>query len=916
MTVQQPRLDLVGQAAAHLADSLVILSFDGKTGVVTGANGTATHSLGDGIAGKAVFGGLFADADAAWHRVRAGETVDLRGRHADFQGVACLAEGHGGSVLFMGHSGSDANLALLKHRFDAINHALAICQYAPDGTIRGGNALYASLVGTSFDDLAGQPFTALWTDASRPADPAAWWGQFAQAHHDLIVRKHRSSAGHDVWLREVFVPTMDGETLVSVLSYAIDVTAEWNQRAESVSRLAAIDRAFALIEFDLEGRVLTANANFLDLMGYSLDDLRGAHHRIFCAKDYAASPAYRQFWKKLGSGDFDQGEYQRICKDGSEVWIQASYNPIFDADNQPYKIMKVAMDVTEQRKQALEADSKLSAIDRSQAVIEFDTTGKVLAVNANFLTAMGYAAEEVIGRHHSMFCDPGYVASADYAQFWRQLAQGEYVAGVFRRVARGGRDVWVRATYNPVLDLDGKVAKVVKFAHDITQSHELAIEQKEKIEAINRSQATIEFDLSGNIITANANFLAVSGYRLDEIQGRHHRMLCDAQTAASAEYATFWERLARGEYISGEFKRVRKGGEEFWIQASYDPILGADGKPKKVCKVATDVTREKIAANEFQAKVQAIGKSLAVIEFDLDGKVLSANDHFLSTMGYSQREIAGQHHAMFCSPDYIRSRDYADFWRKLNRGEYCAGRFHRVGKYDRDVWIQATYNPLLDLHGEPVRIIKYAFDITGQVLMEREISARAGDLGSLVERLSTSISAINDATKVASGLSQSTRANAEKGNEALAKAIEAIELIQTSASGIAEIVAIISEIAGQTNLLAFNAEIEAARAGEHGVGFSVVAGEVRKLAERSSTAARDISRLIDQSIGRIGHGTERSREASGAFGGIMDAVMRTGDAIEAISASAQSQDTVSAEVVDLIHRLSRTASGRSDSAAA
>ncbi|HZV11484.1 MAG TPA: methyl-accepting chemotaxis protein, partial [Novosphingobium sp.] len=295
-----------------------------------------------------------------------------------------------------------------------------------------------------------------------------------------------------------------------------------------------------------------------------------------------------------------------------------------------------------------------------------------------------------------------------------------------------------------------------------------------------------------------------------------------------------------------------------------------------------------------------------------DGNILSANEHFLSTMGYSLREVVGQHHAIFCSPDYVRSRAYADFWLKLNRGEYHAGRFHRVGKYDRDVWIQATYNPILDLQGKVARIVKYAFDITDQVLLEREIEARAGDLGGLVERLSSSISAISGATIAADGLSRSTHADAEKGHDALGKAIEAIELIQTSAAGIAEIVGIIGEIAGQTNLLAFNAEIEAARAGEHGVGFSVVAGEVRKLAERSSTAARDISRLIDQSIQRINQGTDRSREASQAFTGIVDAVHKTGSAIEDISRSAATQDQVSAEVVVLIQRLAATASRRPD----
>lgn len=916
MSLEPLGLDLVSKTAALLAEATLILVFDAETGRAKAANDEVLTALGGlDLAGLA-FGAVFADGDQAWARLCDGQMVTLNGRIPTGDGASLAVQGlakrldeRHGAVHFMGlgSRGEGIDVALLAHRFEAMNNALAICQYGPDGTIIAANDRYIHSVGSSSADLVGKSFVTLWHGPNRPSDPPLYWQRFARGEHDLLVRKHLNASGQDIWLREVFVPTMDGDRLISVLSYAIDISEEQNERANNASRLAAIDRAFALIEFDLEGRIQSANANFLDLMGYTSEELEGAHHRIFCEPDYVKSPAYRQFWKKLGSGEFDQGEYKRIRKDKRDVWIQASYNPILDADGVPYKIMKVAMDVTDQRRMAIESECKLAAIDCSMAVVEFDMSGRILSVNERFLAIFGCAASDLVGEHHSMLCDQGFAASEDYHAFWRKLSRGEHVAGVFRRKMRGGRDVWLRACYSPVLDLDGNVSKIVQFAHDITETHELAVEQAEKIAAINRSQAAIEFDLSGNIIWANDNFLAVTGYRLDELQGRHHRIFCDPHLVGSSDYADFWERFAYGEYVTGEFKRRRKGGEDFWIQASYNPILGADGKPFKVLKIASDITEAKVAGNEFQARVAAIGRALAVVEFDLDGNILSANENFLSTMGYSLREVVGQHHSLFCSPDYVRSRDYADFWLKLNRGEHHAGRYHRVGKYDRDVWIQATYNPILNLQGQPVRIVKYAFDITDQVMLEQEIGARATDLNGLVEKLSSSISSIMAATGSANTLAQSTRSEAEKGNGALAKAIEAIELIQTSASGIAEIVGIIGEIAGQTNLLAFNAEIEAARAGEHGVGFSVVAGEVRKLAERSSTAARDISRLIDQSINRISQGTERTQEASHAFTGIVGAVHKTGAAIDAISQSAELQDQVSSEVVALIQRLSRTA---------
>ncbi|WP_319641234.1 PAS domain-containing methyl-accepting chemotaxis protein [Novosphingobium sp. KCTC 2891] len=913
MTIHQTALDITAQGAALLADSLIVLAFDPATGTLVEANESARALLNEDAAAALRFGDVFGPGESGEEPRAVHGTLQLgQGVVTGIKGALGRTTGRAARILFMGVRTFDSAVSpdLMAHRFEAINHALAICQYGPDGRVLGGNDRFFHLVGRTMTDLVGEPFTAIGSPIAEGEEPEAFWSRFARGESHSCIRKHRSSDGRDVWLREVFVPTRDeAGRLISVLSYALDVTAEQALLADQKGRLAAIDRAFALIEFDLSGRVLEANANFLALMGYEQDEIAGQHHRIFCDKDFAGSPAYRQFWQKLGNGDFDQGEYKRLRKDGTEVWIQASYNPVLNLDGQPEKIVKVAMDVTAQRIMAAEAAGKVAAIDRAQAVIEFDLAGTVLAANANFLDIMGYDLGAVVGQNHRLFCDETYRASPDYADLWRRLRDGEYVSGVFKRIAAGGREVWIRATYNPILDIEGRPCKVVKFAHDISDSQRRNLEFEGKVKAIDRAQGMVEFSLDGTVRDANDNFLALTGYTLDEIRGRHHRQFCDPATAQSLEYAAFWEKLGRGEYDAGEYRRVGKDGRDIWIQATYNPIFDLDGKPVKVVKFATDVTEQKRRANEFQAKVDAIGRSQAVIEFDLEGNVLSANENFLRVTGYSLREILGQHHSMFCSPDYIRSQAYREFWIQLNRGEFHSGRFHRVGKYDRDVYIQATYNPILDLAGEPVRIVKYAYDVTDQVKLENEIRERASDMTGLIDRFSTSILSINSSTASATGHAQATQANAEKGRIAIASAIESIELIQKSAAGISEIVSIIGEIAGQTNLLAFNAEIEAARAGEHGVGFSVVAGEVRRLAERSSTAARDISRLIEESLSRIGEGTQRSRDASEAFGGIVESAEKTGSAVNAIGESARTQDGVTHDAVVLIRQLADATDG-------
>jgi len=915
-------VNLSADVSAALAEEMIVLAFDAD-GLLVETNAVADKILAP-AKGQVKFTDLFARFTDTIPALLKGDlsTIAVEGLIANtpgycqhVQGLVGMLPGKTSRAVFMGTvtPGSLQDTALILHRFDAINAALAICQYSPDGHLLDANPRFFALTGLVRETIVGSRFDALWRDDEREVRHAdSYWERFARGESDTVIRRY-ATKDKNVWVREIFVPTFD-ETcqLVSVLSYAYDVSEQHQVAVDNSGRVAAIDRAFALVEFDLAGRVRTANANFLSLMGYELDEITGEHHRIFCDRDYAQSPAYRQFWQRLGNGELDQGEYKRFRKDGTEVWIQASYNPIFDVDGHPSGVVKVAMDVTAQRLAAVEAAGRAAAIDRAQAVIEFDLSGTVLDANANFLELMGYARDQVVGHHHRTFCDAGYVASPDYADLWQRLRQGEFVSGVFKRIASGGREVWIRATYNPILDIEGKPRKVVKFAHDITDQKRRDVEFEGRARAIDRAQGVIEFAMDGTVLDANANFLELTGYSLDEIRGRHHRVFCDAATVQSDAYAMFWEKLGRGEYDSGEYKRLKKGGAEVWIQATYNPIFDLNGKPVKVVKFAVDVTAQKLAANDHQAKVDAINRAQAVIEFDLEGNVLSANDNFLRTTGYSLREIVGQHHAMFCSPDYIRSLEYRDFWLKLNKGEVHSGRFHRIGKYGRDVWIQATYNPVFDLRGNPVRVIKYATDVTDQVQLEQNITSCSKSMADHVGALTQSITSITGATDTASELAGRTRSEAEEGRTALGGAIESIDLIQKSAAGIAEIVSVIGEIAGQTNLLAFNAEIEAARAGEHGVGFSVVAGEVRKLAERSSTAAREINRLVDESLERIVRGTERSKEATSAFAGIVDAVHKTGDAIDAIAKSTTVQDEASAKVVDLI----RTLASATDRAAA
>ncbi|MTI42071.1 methyl-accepting chemotaxis protein [Roseibium hamelinense] len=368
------------------------------------------------------------------------------------------------------------------------------------------------------------------------------------------------------------------------------------------------------------------------------------------------------------------------------------------------------------------ARALLNALDRSQAVIEFKPDGTIIRANNNFLALMGYELSEIKGKHHSIFAEPGFAQTGEYKKFWHDLAEGKHQVAQYKRIGKGGKEVWIEASYNPLIGIFGKPYKIVKYATDVTERTLKNAQYEGQIKAIGKSQAVIHFDMNGNILMANQNFLDAMGYTLAEIQGRHHSIFVEKGHEESPEYRAFWDKLKRGEFDAGQYKRIGKNGKEVWIEATYNPIFDDSGKPFMIVKYATDITNRKLKDAERDGQIEAISKSQAVIHFDMDGKILTANRNFLDVMGYELAEIEGQHHRIFVKPGDANAPDYKAFWQNLRNGKFQTGEFERLSKTGDSVWIQASYNPILDPDGKPYKVVKYASDITKEVRQRQKFN--------------------------------------------------------------------------------------------------------------------------------------------------------------------------------------------------
>lgn len=631
-----------------------------------------------------------------------------------------------------------------------------------------------------------------------------------------------------------------------------DVTAERRRAIDDIDnagKLAAIDKSQGSIEFAMDGKVITANQIFLDVLGYTMQEAVDQYHSGFVSPEFAKSQEYKEFWAKLNRGEYISGRFQRVGKNGKNIWLDASYNPIIDAKGKPYKVVKYAREISQQV--LLEQEAKtlsLVANETDNSVLITDAKGLIEYTNPGFTRLTGYTLDEVKGKKPGDILQ-GKLTDPETVKRIRANIEGQkpFYDEILNYTKKGDA-YWISLAINPVFNKEGKIDKFISIQTNINESKIKQIEFNMRLDAISRSSAVIEFTPKGEVINANDNFCNIVGYRLDELKNQHHSTLVNAAHKTSPEYKLFWEKLCRGEFDAGQYQRVGKGGKEIWLQASYNPIYDQEGNVVKIVKFATDITEQHKVAKALEI---AVAESQNVIEGAKAGDLTS------------RVSLEGKTGAI---------------------ASLCDG-----------------VNALLDKMTEVLLSVREAGETINTAAGEistgnNDLSSRTEEQASSLEETASSMEELASTVKQnaenakqANQLAAAASGVAVKGGTVVGNVVTTMSAINESAHKIEDIITVIDGIAFQTNILALNAAVEAARAGEQGRGFAVVAGEVRNLAQRSASAAKEIKELITDSVSKTAEGTKLVQDAGSTMQEIVDSVQRVTDIMGEISAASSEQ---------------------------
>ncbi|MEL6621068.1 MAG: PAS domain-containing protein [Pseudomonadota bacterium] len=862
---------LIGLVAAKLTSDKILILFDIETGTLVAANDTARMQLGLDLdnAIQPTFAEMVGagQADAFWATLVAGEDCGWSGMIEGALGLSVCGTAH---ALACGE-GDPASHVLIQVMPEpdaaptatgsgetsaasvAMKSAIGTILFDNDGNIVEMNERAMTALEDYGEELVGRNHDKLWPKEMCESEGYfEFWDKLRQGRLVEGRHKHVTAVESEVWLQSVFVPIKDDTGhVVQVLQCLMDVTEGAFSAEKAVEQSAAAWDNMAMCEFDGDGHVTAMNELMATMLGFEVDDAIGMHDHEFCEKSFARGVVYSEAWEKLRDGKTQKLHVRHRTRDRQTLWMSSLLVPICDKAGKLQKVFKFAEDVTNEREEYITSRTTLSASDEMVARAEFDAKGTAINANKRFRQVFGFDQDDIVGKTLQDFFAGAMTNDKNYSSLWNKLHKGEVVQKTDEMQTAGGETRFVQASYCPLFTPNGNFWKMVLFFVDVTETMVRQIKLDARMRAVNRTQMMVEYDTDGTIIEVNDKFIEAIGFSEQELVGQKIDTLYSTDTKESEQNRKMWDRLRGNESVMGEFRHRNKTDGDMWLQGAYSPILDAKRNVSSIILFASDVTKQKLSALETLYKLDALNELQSVIEFDTSGNVLKANEPCLRMYGYSLQEIVGQHHSMFCTPDYAQTEDYRSLWPSLANGNPFKGRVHRIGRFNRDVHLYANYFPVRNVDGEVVKIIKCAFEISSLVDLEEKISLRSAEINEKFESGKGLSAKIKQAASGLLEASHSARESALQNKGKVEHTADTLKQVSGIVSELTETVEVVSEIAAQTNLLAFNAAIEAARAGEHGIGFSIVADEVRKLAERNGEAARGIGRHIEKATSHI-----------------------------------------------------------------
>ncbi|MXQ07929.1 PAS domain-containing protein [Alphaproteobacteria bacterium GH1-50] len=907
--------------SAALFASDAVLRFDAETGGILTMNEKAREALdifSDTYDGLDFTGSITVDGgepNDIWWQMSAGERSAWTGALVSASGQSMPAMFRGGlsadgaAIDVVAIAGASATAEGGGSDWPLIEPVLGVIEYDADGVITAANDRAVMSLELFGEEVAGRHHDSLWPPSTTqtPAYVEFWEklrsGRIIEGQHE-----HVSGTGESVWLQSTFLPIRDDSGFVKrIMQIAMDISDVTHKAKRDELALEAFKSQFAWSELDQEGYIRSVNGAMLDCYGLPEAEVLGKRFDALCDDEFRKSEVFENAWQEvLKRQKYARLSIRHVTSEALKRWMEVTLIPVVESDGEVRKVIQLARDNHDERNHSQSLEAKSGAVDRGLALVEFNLRGEVTSANRKMCEIFGVIPEDFTGVNHVDLCDPEFATTRRHTDFWDKLVAGEVVAGVFRRISPAGATFWLRCVYSPIVEANGRINTILLVAEDVTESHQALLHKEQKLQAVDDFVCMIEYSRDGDVVDAGGTSLKSFGQTAQQIRRKTFSDFCANGGEVSRNDTDMWAGVCRGETVKGEFHRSLEDGNSVWLTGSYSPLYDRSGQVDRIFLVGIDITKARAERIDFEARFAAADSGLAIAEFDIDGSVLSANENLLKYLGHSRREIIGEHHSAFCSPDFVKTDEYREFWLSLARGESWVGRMSHVDRYNGDVHLHSIYCPIRDEKDEISRIVAYSVNETRQTRFERLAVDSADGILSETQRLKTSATMLSSQLAEIATLAQSSREQAERSCENLTTGRAAFETARGSSTEISKVVEVIGDIAGQTNLLAFNASVEAARAGEHGIGFSIVAEEVRKLAERNADAARKITRLVEDADREFESSSRKVDETVDGLRAITKSLNASIDGLASTSEANLANSKVCDGIADLANALCKT----------